>query len=501
VINKIDLDSIAINTKAMSMLSKEVCEEYSIFPYDIKNNEIYLATFTEHTNEEINRLRFILKKKVIFNLCTIDQFKIYLDKYYEEIYRKQIVKGLKGEEYPRKDLDKEVKGPIISIVDSIFREGIEKGASDIHIEPWKDTITVRYRIDGVLNVFSTLPKSLYEVIATRIKVMANMDITNKYTPEDGEINLKVKEHIYDLRISTMPTVHGEKFVIRILQRNAPLLNINKLGFTPKDYRILKNILKFKQGLIIITGPTGSGKTTTLYSMINELNEETRNIVTVEKPVECEVEGINQVSIGEGSATYGNILKAVLRQDPDVIMVGEIIDKETAEVAIRASLTGHLVLTTLHTNDASSAINRLTNMGIDGDIIKSSLVLVIAQRLTRLICEKCKVKYKLSKEEKKLLDMDRIEEGYRGTGCIKCNSTGYRGRTVAYEIMIMGKRLKESMDSGDSDILRNIAIEEGMITMNEYFKELVVEGSTSVEEYYGNMQVYNIEKALGVDYGV
>ena len=274
---------------------------------------------------------------------------------------------------------------------------------------------MRYRIDGVLNIFSTLPKSLYEVIATRIKVMANMDITNKYTPEDGEINLKVKEHPYDLRISTMPTVHGEKFVIRILQRNAPLLNINRLGFTSKDYILLKNILKFKQGLIIITGPTGSGKTTTLYSMINELNEKSRNVVTVEKPVECEVEGINQVSIGEGSATYGNILKAVLRQDPDVIMVGEIIDKETAEVAIRASLTGHLVLTTLHTNDASSAINRLTNMGIDGDIIKSSLVLVIAQRLTRLICEKCKIKYKLSKEEKKLLSMDKVEEAYRGTG--------------------------------------------------------------------------------------
>jgi len=259
VINKIDLDSIAINTKAMSMLSKEVCEEYSILPYDIKNNEIYLATFTEHSNEEINRLRFILKKKIVFNLCTIDQFKIYLDKYYEEIYRKQIVKGLKGEEYPKKERDKEVKGPIISLVDSIFREGIEKGASDIHIESWKDTITVRYRIDGVLNIFSTLPKNLYEVIATRIKVMANMDITNKYTPEDGEINLEVKENIYDLRISTMPTVHGEKFVIRILQRNAPLLDINKLGFTPKDYRLLKNILKFKQGLIIITGPTGSGK--------------------------------------------------------------------------------------------------------------------------------------------------------------------------------------------------------------------------------------------------
>ena len=501
MIKKIDLDTASINTKAMSVLSKELCEEYSIFPYDIRDNEICLATFKEHTYEEINRLKFIIKKKVVLNLCTIEQFNIYLNKYYEEIYRKQIVKEFKGEEYSRKELDKEVKGPIISLVDSIFREGIEKGASDIHIEPRKDTITVRYRIDGVLNIFSTLPKSLYEVIATRIKVMANMDITNKYIPEDGEINIKVKSHPYDLRISTMPTVNGEKFVIRILQRNASLLNINKLGFTQKDYILLKNTLKFKQGLIIITGPTGSGKTTTLYSMINELNEKYRNIVTVEKPVECEVEGINQVSIGEGSANYGNILKAVLRQDPDVIMVGEIIDKETAEVAIRASLTGHLVLTTLHTNDASSAINRLTNMGIDGDIIKSSLVLVMAQRLTRLICRECKAKYKLSKAEKNIMSVDNIDEAYRGNGCIKCSNTGYSGRTVAYEIMIMGKRLKEYMGNSDSDILRSVAIEEGMITMDEYFKKLVIDGSTTVEEYYGNMQVYNIEKALGVDYGI
>lgn len=195
------------------------------------------------------------------------------------------------------------------------------------------------------------------------------------------------------------------------------------------------------------------------------------------------------------------MKAVLRQDPDVIMVGEIIDKETAEVAIRASLTGHLVLTTLHTNDASSAINRLTNMDIDGDIIKSSLVLVIAQRLTRLICKECKVKYKLSKEERSLMEINNIEEAYKGIGCAKCNNTGYRGRTVAYETMIIGKRVKEHMEKGDSDILRNIAIEEGMVTMDEYFRKLVADGSTTVEEYYGNMQVYNIEKALGVDYGI
>lgn len=501
MINTIDLDTIQINIKAMSILSKELCEEYSILPYDIKDNHIYLATFKEHSQDEINRLEFIIKKKVILNLCSIEQFHVYLSKYYEEIYRKQIVKEIRSEEQVKDKIHSEVKGPIISLVNSIFREAIEKGASDIHIEPRKDSIVIRYRVDGILNIFSTLPKKLYDVISTRIKVMANMDITNKYAPNDGEINLQIDNYEYDLRISTMPTVNGEKFVIRILQRNAELLNIDKLGFSNKDYRILKNVLRFKQGLIIITGPTGSGKTTTLYSMIRELNDKYKNIVTVEKPVECEVEGINQVSINDSGITYSNILKAVLRQDPDVIMVGEIIDKETAEVAIRASLTGHLVLTTLHTNDASSVIDRLTNMGIDREIIKSSLVLVIAQRLTRLICRECKVKYKLSKAEKKIMSLNNIEEGYKGEGCIKCNSTGYKGRTVAYEIMIMGTKLKDYMENGDSNILRNIAIEEGMVTMDEYFKKLVRDGSTTVEEYHGNMQVYNIEKALGVDYGI
>ncbi|MEG2936522.1 MAG: GspE/PulE family protein, partial [Clostridium sp.] len=344
---------------------------------------------------------------------------------------------------------------------------------------------------------------IYENINTRIKVMAQMDISNRYEVQDGEINIKIHGESFDFRVSSLPTIYGEKFVLRILKRNGDLLKLDSLGFSQEDYRILKNVLKFKQGLIIITGPTGSGKTSTLYAMIRELNKESRNIITVEKPVECTIEGINQVSIGsKGNLEYGKVLKAALRQDPDVIMVGEIIDKDTAETAVRASLTGHLVLTTLHTNDASSTINRLVDMGINQELLNSSLLLVIAQRLTRSICEHCKIDYDLSPEEKKLLgDKDGVIKAYKGIGCNKCNHTGFRGRTIAYEIMVIGERVKEAIKTKDDNLIRECAIQNGMITLEEYFKGLVFNGITTVDQYGSNMQVYSIERALGADYGV
>ncbi|MEG1256324.1 GspE/PulE family protein [Clostridium sp.] len=500
----VDLDLLNINIQAMKGISKELCEEYNVFPYDIRDNELYLASFQELSKEDIAELRFLLKKNLRTCICEKTQFTNYINKYYEEIYRRSIVDEFKSSNSMaiEDEEEEQVSGPIISLVDSILKDGIVKEASDIHIEPLKQNVLVRYRVDGVLKIFSSIPKNIYERITTRIKVMSEMDIACKYMPQDGEISMNIGEDAYDFRISTLPTINGEKFVIRILRRNATLLNLERIGFKKEDHLILKNILKFKQGLIIITGPTGSGKTTTLYSMIRELNNEKRNIITVEKPVECEVEGINQVSIGgQGNITYGNILKNVLRQDPDVIMVGEIIDKDTAEIAIRASLTGHLVLTTLHTNDATTSINRLINMGIDSDLIKDSLVLVIAQRLTRVVCESCKSTYELSDYEKNLLDIESCVTAYKGFGCVKCNDTGYKGRTIAYEIMTIGKEIKNNIQKGNSDILRDISIKNGMTTIDDYFKTLILKGHTTIEEYYSNLQVYNIEKALGVDYGI
>ncbi|MEG0132638.1 MAG: GspE/PulE family protein [Clostridium sp.] len=500
----VDLDLLNINIHAVNGISKVLCENYNIFPYDVNENEFYLASVGELTKNDITELRFLLKKNLKTCICEKNQFVNYINKYYEDAYRMSMVDEFKNSSNMEVEVkgEEQVSGPIISLVDSVLKGGVIKGASDIHIEPLKDKVLVRYRIDGRLKVFSSIPKSIYERINTRIKVMSEMDIACKYVPQDGEISMNIEGEAYDFRISTLPTINGEKFVIRIFRRNVSLVNMDMIGFDKEDYLVLKNILKFKQGLIIITGPTGSGKTTTLYSMIKELNNEGINIITVEKPVECEVEGINQVSIGgQGNITYGSILKSVLRQDPDVIMVGEIIDKDTAEIAIRASLTGHLVLTTLHTNDAATTINRLTNMGIDSDLIKDSLVLVIAQRLTRVICECCKKTYKLSNYEKKLLCIENCVNAHKGMGCVKCNGTGYKGRIIAYEIMTIGKELKNNILSGDSDIIRDIAVKNGMTTIDDYFKTLILKGYTSIEEYYSNLQVYNIEKALGVDYGI
>lgn len=500
-----DLDAVEINKEALKYVSKALCDEYKVFPYDIRGRELYLAACRDLSKEQIRYLSFLIKKSIKPALGREEQITSYINRFYEENYRKALVSNFKtgGEKAKGEDL-KAVKGPIIFLVDSILREGVLKGASDIHIEPVMDNVRIRYRIDGVLIKSSTeIPRAIYENIITRIKVMARMDISNKYEVQDGEINLKIHDENYDFRVSSLPTIYGEKFVLRILKRNGSLLKLSSLGFKEEDYHLLKHILKLKQGLIIITGPTGSGKTSTLYAMIRELNKESRNIITVEKPVECTIDGINQVSIGgKGNLEYGNVLKAALRQDPDVIMVGEIIDRETAEIAVRASLTGHLVLTTLHTNDASSTINRLVDMGIKQELVNSSLLLVIAQRLTRTICSQCKIQCEPTREESRLLDMkDKEERIYKGIGCKKCNNTGFKGRTIAYELMVIGEGVKEAIKSMDDKQIRRCAVKNGMITLDEAFKGLVVQGVTTVDEYSSNMQVHNIERVFGTDYGI
>lgn len=500
-----DLDTVEINKEALKHVSKDLCDEYKVFPYDIKGRELYLAACGDLSMEQVKYLSFLIRKNIKAAVGKEEQITTYINRFYEENYRKALVSNFKLRDDKNKEEDlRGAKGPIVFLVDSILRDGVMKGASDIHIEPVMNSVRVRYRVDGVLIKSSTeIPKNIYENINTRIKVMAQMDISNKYEVQDGEINMKIHGDNFDFRVSSLPTIYGEKFVLRILKRNGNLLKLDTLGFGQGDYKILMNALKFKQGLIIITGPTGSGKTSTLYAMIRELNKESRNIITVEKPVECTIEGINQVSIGsKGNLEYGKVLKAALRQDPDVIMVGEIIDKDTAETAIRASLTGHLVLTTLHTNDASSTINRLTDMGIDQELLNSSLLMVIAQRLTRTICEHCKIDYDLSLEEKKLLgDESVVMKAYKGIGCNKCNHTGFKGRTIAYEVMVIGEKVKEAIKTKDDNLIRESAMKNGMVTLEEYFKALVLNGTTTVEQYVSNMQVYSIERAIGGDYGI
>lgn len=497
----VDLEHIYVNKVAIERVSKELCNYYNIFPFEVKENLLFIASTNKDEGNFKEELSFILKSEVKLFLCHKKQLLAYISKFYEEEYRIEALKELedKGEGIIEEG-SFAISSPATFLVESILKEGIYNEASDIHIEPSREEVKVRFRVDGVLRLHTKIHIKAFQGIITRIKILGGMNIGAKYIPQDGEISYQLQEETYQFRVSLLPTIHGEKCVLRLLKKNTKLLNLKNLGFEEKDYFTLKNILRLKQGLIIVTGATGSGKTTTLYSLLNELNSDSKNIITLEKPVECQLQGLNQVSIeGIGNNTYIEIAKTALRQDPDVIMIGEILDKATAEVAINAALTGHLVLTTLHTNDASSTILRLKNMGISEELLRDSITVIISQRLIRCICKECKEALPLLMEEKQLLNLEGDVYGYKGRGCSRCSNTGYRGRTLAYEMMIINKRIKEVLNKSDVEALRTRAEEEGMIAIDKYLKSAVEKGITTVEEYYDNMQVYNIEKVIGVKY--
>jgi type IV pilus assembly protein PilB len=495
----LDLDDVLIEDQAVKCLTKEQCEKYMVFPYKIVEDILFIATISPLRKDIVNTLKFITKKDLEFYTSSKLNIINYINNYYGTDHTNKVLKELQQEKTITLKVDKEYKedqngivGPAIEAIDSIINNGVIYNASDIHIEPFKDYVTLRFRIDGTLKVFNTFSKNIYDSICTRVKIISKMNIACKHIPQDGEFSQTINGEEYDFRVSCLPTINGEKFVIRILHKDCNILTFNGLGFNIKDSQILKQILKNRQGLILITGPTGSGKTSTLYTMLKEINEEDRNLITIEDPVEYRLEGINQVNVNsQGELTFSKALKATLRQDPDVIMVGEILDEITAETAIRAALTGHLVLTTLHTNDAASSINRLTDMNIPAYLISDSIVAVLAQRLARKICGFCKVSYKPNYGERKILDINEGVSLYKGTGCSKCNDTGYKGRTVAYELMVIDEKHKKIIcSSSNSEDLRKYAKNNGMKPLRDYFRGLVVEGETTIEEYLYNIQEFN-----------
>ncbi len=495
--NFVDLDMIKINKESLELVPKELCEKYTIFPYNVLDNTLYIIAYKKPLSDVLIKIRFISKKSVDIVYGDKDQIDRYIEIHYEDLYRNEALRDMiEGDIlFAESQVLDNITGPIISLVDSIIGNAILKEASDIHIEPFKINGIVRYRIDGVLNTVDTIPKNTYDLLCARIKIMSHMDIACKFNPQSGNFSKDFSGINLDFRVSTLPTIHGEKIVIRILRKDLNILNVDNLGFSKVHSEVLKNILGYNQGLILITGPTGSGKSTTIYSLIKEINKGEKNIVTMEEPVEYEIPGVNQVNLSrQGKLTFSNILKSVLRQDPDVIMVGEIIDKDTAEIAIKAAFTGHLVLTTLHTSDASGAINRLVDMGIPNHLIKDALTVVIAQRLCRKICDACRVEYISNEEEVKLLDLRENVTLYKGLGCRKCNNTGYKGRTISYEIILINDLIKEKVIHGFSSELKKVAIENGMVTLSDNFKNLVLDGITTVNEYKSNIQIFNMEGA-------
>ena len=374
------------------------------------------------------------------------------------------------------------EAPVVKLVDLIVRQAIDERSSDIHIEPFKDRISLRYRIDGKLYEIPPPAKHLHLPIISRVKIMSKLDIAEKRLPQDGAFLVKIRNKPIDIRVSTIPTIYGEKVVMRILDRSTVILDINSLGFGAKQLEDIRRSISAPYGLVFLTGPTGSGKTTTLYAILNEIKHSSKNILTIEDPVEYKLEGINQVQVKpEIGLTFATAMRSFLRQDPDIMLVGEVRDLETAEICIRSALTGHLVLSTLHTNDAPSAVNRLMDIGIQAYMLAPSLLCVVAQRLLRRLCPDCKEAYEPTQEERESIKL-RSDLIYRPRGCPKCNNTGFSGRTCIAEVMLVDQEIQDLINQkAPFQKIRAAARARGMETLYESAVKKVEQGITSLEE--------------------
>jgi general secretion pathway protein E len=386
-------------------------------------------------------------------------------------------------------LDLASEAPVIRLVNSILTQAVRARASDIHIEPYERELKVRYRIDGLLYNTLTPPRRLQAAISSRIKVMANLNIAERRLPQDGRIRIRVGEKDVDIRVSVVPIAYGERIVLRLLDKTSVLLGLEEIGMAEAAYSRYSRLIKRTNGIILVTGPTGSGKTTTLYGTLNKINAPELNIITIEDPIEYQLSGIGQIQVNPRiDLTFANGLRSILRQDPDIIMVGEIRDRDTAEIAIQASLTGHLVFSTLHTNDAAGAVTRLLDMGVEAFLVSSSVTAIIAQRLVRVICRECREAYRPDLSLVKELGLDRLSatgfDGffYRGKGCTACLQTGYRGRSGIYELLVIDDNIRGLiMGDSDSNVIRRKAIEQGMTTLFRDGIDKIITGVTTVDE--------------------
>ncbi len=375
------------------------------------------------------------------------------------------------------------EAPIVRLANIIINQALQADASDIHIEPLTNEVQIRYRVDGVLREHMVVPKYSQAALVSRIKIMADMDITKRDIPQDGRIRQKLNGITVDMRISTLPTVHGESVVIRLLSKDEKLLNIDKLGFNKDNLSKFKALINNPHGILLVTGPTGSGKSTTLFAVLNQLNTVEEKIITIEDPVEYQLKGINQVQVNNRkNMTFARALRSILRQDPDIIMVGEMRDKETAQIAVRAALTGHLVLSTLHTNDSSSSITRLMDMGIPSYLVASTIKGIVAQRLVRRLCTNCKQGYQPGIEEKEILNIEGERTLYKAEGCENCGFTGYKGRLAIQEVLMIDEEIEEMIIKEKSkQEIKNAALSKGMITLKGDVRDKVLKGLTSYNE--------------------
>ncbi len=497
----IDLSSIPIDSQAISLISENIARKYDIFPYkyDPKKSTIYIATCDPENIFISDFLEKKTRKSIKMILADKEQIRKSINLSYSQGLSPEIKEALKdfvtNEEKKVSYQDISIKeAPIAKIVLTILEFATKSRASDIHIEPEENRTKVRYRIDGILHEKLSLPKIIHNALISRIKILSEMKIDEKRIPQDGRFNFKLNNEEVDLRVSTLPTVNGEKVVIRLLKKTGGIPTLNELGLRGTQLKDLEESIIKPHGIILITGPTGSGKTTTLYSILSKLNKPSVNIMTLEDPVEYQIPGINQVQINpQAGLTFATGLRSFLRQDPNIILVGEIRDKETTQLAIQAALTGHLVFSTLHTNDAATAIPRLIDLGAEKFLISSVLTCVVAQRIVRRICPYCKITYQPEKvvEEniKTVLDYyypkifsDKPLMLTKGLGCTECNNTGYLGRIAIFEVLKISSSINRLiLQQASAKDIEEMAKKEGLITMKQDGYLKVLDGITTIEE--------------------
>jgi len=475
------------------------CRRYRVLPLRHEEGSIIVATTDPLETVALDDLRLLLGKPIKPVLTTGVALLACLNRVYDEVASpagaEQVMEDIAASENldqlaheldePQDLLDATDEAPIIRLVNSVLFQAVRQRASDIHFESFERGLVVRYRIDGVLYPVLTPPKHLQASIIARLKIMAGLNIAEKRLPQDGRFAIRTAGKDVDLRVSVLPTSHGERVVLRLLEKENRLLNLTEMGFSGERLSAIHQLIQLAHGIILVTGPTGSGKTTTLYAALSQINAPDKNIITVEDPVEYQLLGIGQMQVNPKiNLSFAAGLRSILRQDPDVIMIGEIRDRETAEIAIHASLTGHLVFSTLHTNDAASAATRLIDMGIEPFLVASSVVAVLAQRLLRKICPECKRPYKASAEELSRLELPPSSSAtlYRGAGCAACSQTGYRGRTGIFELLVLDDEVRRLIGAkADSSAIKQAAIAKGMVTLKQEGAEKVVQGQTTLEE--------------------
>lgn len=492
-----DLTEYVIDAELIKLIPEESAKKYKAVPIFKIGDSLTLGMIDPQDIVALDHIRRVSKIDDIEPvLITEKGIQKVLDSYYGVAGSvDEIVKSIDKERISSAGggaVEIAEEPPIIKIVNILITQAVKDRASDIHIEPDEDILRVRYRIDGLLYEVNTLPQKLRRAVISRIKLLSGMDIAESRRPQDGRIGLKLNNKDLDIRVSTFPTVHGENVVMRLLDKASVLLGLKELGFSDEVFESFDKLIRNATGIILVTGPTGSGKTTTLYGALTTINSMDKNIITIEDPVEYELPLIRQTQVNpKADITFANGLRSILRQDPDIIMVGEVRDRDTAEIAIQAALTGHLVLSTLHTNDAPSALTRLIDMGIEPFLISSSVIGILAQRLVRRICDNCKEKYKPTSAVLKDLEIKQKREFYRGKGCIKCKNTGFVGRVGIFELLIINEKIRDMVNAKKSaDQIRHEAQNTGMKVLREDGLEKVKEGLSTLDEV---LRVTNVEE--------